>query len=28
MKSRAISVIRGYPMVVLAEKEAFLLHEF
>jgi len=28
MKSRAVSVIRGYPQVVLGEKEAFLMHEF
>ena len=28
MKSRAVSVIRGYPMVILAEKEVFLAHEF
>jgi hypothetical protein len=28
LKSRAVSVIRGYPQVVLGEKEAFLMHEF
>ena len=28
MNSRAVSVIRGFPMVILGEKEAFLAHEF
>ena len=28
LKSRAVSVIRGYPQVVLGEQEAFLMHEF
>jgi hypothetical protein len=28
MNSRAVSIIRGYPMVILGEKEAFLAHEF
>ena len=28
MNSRAISILRGYPMVILGEKEAFLAHEF
>ena len=28
MKSRAVSVIRGYPQVVMGEREAFLMHEF
>jgi ABC-type dipeptide/oligopeptide/nickel transport system ATPase component len=28
MKSRAVSVIRGYPQVVIGDKEAFLMHEF
>ena len=28
MKSRAVSVIRGYPQVVLGEKEAILMHKF
>jgi hypothetical protein len=28
MKSRAVSVIRGYPQVVLGDQEAFLMHEF
>ena len=27
MKSRAVSIIRGYPMVILGEKEALLAHE-
>ena len=28
LKSRAVSVIRGYPQVVLGDQEAFLMHEF
>jgi hypothetical protein len=28
MKSRAVSVILGYPQVVLGDQEAFLMHEF
>ena len=28
MKSRAVSIIRGYPQCVLGEKECFLMHEF
>lgn len=28
MKSRAVSIIRGYPMVIIGEKQAFLAHEF
>jgi hypothetical protein len=28
MNSRAVSVIRGCPMVVIGEREAFLAHEF
>jgi hypothetical protein len=28
MKSRVVSVIRGYPQVVLGDQEAFLMHEF
>jgi len=28
MNSRAVSVIRGYPRVVLGDQEAFLMHEF
>ena len=28
MKSRAVSIIRGYPQVVLGDQEAFLMHEF
>ena len=28
MKSREVSIIRGYPQVVLGEQEAFLAHEF
>ena len=28
LKSRAVSIIRGYPIVILAEKECFLAHEF
>jgi DNA helicase HerA-like ATPase len=28
MKSRAVSVIRGYPMVIIGEKDVFLAHEF
>jgi hypothetical protein len=28
MNSRAVSVIRGFPMVILGEKEAFLAHDF
>jgi hypothetical protein len=28
MKSRAISIIRGYPQVVLGDQEAFLMHDF
>jgi len=27
MKTRAVSVIRGYPVVILAEKTALLAHE-
>jgi DNA helicase HerA-like ATPase len=28
MNSRAVSIIRGYPMVILSDKEALLAHEF
>jgi len=28
LKSRAVSIIRGYPMIVLSEKSVFLAHEF
>ena len=28
MKSRAVSVVRGYPQVIVGEKQAFLAHEF
>jgi len=28
LKSRAVCVIRGYPQVIVSEKEAFLAHEF
>jgi len=28
MKSRAVSVIRGYPQVMLGDQEAFLMHKF
>ena len=28
MKSRAVSIIRGYPQVIVGEKQAFLAHEF
>jgi len=28
MKSRAVSIIRGYPQVIEGEKQAFLAHEF
>jgi hypothetical protein len=28
LKSRAVSIIRGFPQVVLAEKECFLVHNF
>ncbi len=27
MKTRAVSIIRGYPVVILAEKTAMLAHE-
>ena len=28
LKSRAVSIIRGYPQVILSEKEGYLAHEF
>ena len=28
LKSRAVTIIRGYPMVILSQSEAFLAHEF
>ena len=28
MKSRAVSIIRGYPMVLIGESEAIFAHEF
>ena len=28
MNSRAVSIIRGYPMVILGQNEALLAHEF
>ena len=28
MKSRAVSIIRGYPMVIIGESEAIVAHEF
>ena len=28
LKSRAVSIIRGYPMAIVSEKSVFLAHEF